>query len=371
MKDYIVPFDYLSIFFNPLLKAGLTVTFTVEAPVINDLSLCDFSLTNDGPEINSIVEARTYREHTEKLPSKTYKGYILDEIPDYGHFKDAFFISGVLNPVGLDVLLGFIKDAAKQSVVKGGDVFYIAFDTNVLRDRIYTLYLREYCDAPNVDFILSETVRSELTNREGKIRKKRADELSQIFGPAAYNFNNQNVLADRLRYFGFLEYNRLRHETDCDQLEQPAGDAVSKDEAIIRAYAEFAQESPHRKVLLVSRDNEFIRMSSSLPDVIPVILESRFPEKLPEYLACSYNKLFSFIYYLSVVYGRINLTVKNHNLYEINGVWPQKNVNQWENDYIKVSANTDLPYLNTVDSQINILTKMKYKKVQENFPIID
>ena len=369
MKDYIVPFDYLALFFNPLLKGGITLTFSINAPMINDITLCDLSLIADGPQIHGIATERTYSDHKDMLVSKTRKGYLLDEIPDYKHFQDVFFGSAMLNPDGLNVLIGFVKDAAKQSVVKGGDVYYFAFDTNVLRDRIYTLYLRPYSDAPNIDFILSETVRSELTNRQGKLRRSVINELFRMMGPVAYNFSNQNTLADRLRYIGFLEYNRLRHETDCDQIEPDESRSVNKDEAIIRAYADFASGGQHRKVLLVSRDNEFIRMSSSLPDVIPIILESRFPAKIPKTLPCSYNQLYAFIYYLSVVFGRVDFTVKDHKLYECNGVWPQKNVKQWEGDYMKISANTELPYLDTMDSQVNVLANMKYKKVRSNFPV--
>lgn len=361
MKDYIVPFNYLPLFFNPLLKAGITVTFSINAPMINDITLCDLSLTANGPQVHGITTEKTYKKRADTVASKTRKSYLLDEIPYYKHFLDAFFCSAILNPDGLDVILRFVKDAAEQSVVKGGDVFYFAFDTNVLRDKIYTLYLRPYSDAPNIDFILSETVRSELTNRDSKLRKSNINELARMMGPAAYNFSNQNTLADRLRYIGFLEYNRLRHETDCDQLEPAESYAASKDEAIIREYADFASGGQHRKVLLVSRDNEFIRMSSSLPDIIPIILESRFPDKIPRTLPCSYIQLYAFIYYLSVVFGRVDLVVKNHKLYECSGVWPQKNVKQWERDYMKISANTDLPYLSTIDNQINVLAKVKFE----------
>ncbi len=265
------------------------------------------------------------------------------------------------------MLFSYISNASIQSVIRGGDVFYIAFDTNILRDRIYTNYLRQYSDAPNIDFILSETVRSELTNRKGKINKGMTNKLTEIFGYSGKNFLNQNVLADRLRYIGFLEFNRIRHETDCDQLK-PSKVISDKDEEIINTYAEFAVAGHSRKILLLSRDNEFIRMSPSLPDVIPIIIESRFPVKISKPINCTYNELYSFIYHQSVLYGHIDIHLKGHNIYQCAGVWPQKNVKQWENDYIKISVNQALPYLETIDHQTAILQNMKYKKEISRFP---
>ncbi len=42
------------------------------------------------------------------------------------------------------------------------------------------------------------------------INRQTAGHLSRIAGNAGFNFLNQNVLQDRLRYIGFLEYNRIR-----------------------------------------------------------------------------------------------------------------------------------------------------------------
>ncbi|NOZ68769.1 MAG: hypothetical protein GXP46_05895 [Deferribacteres bacterium] len=366
MTTSIVPCSYLPIFFNPLLRSGNTVTFSVTAPMLDGYELCKISIKSEGPEIHAIARNNEYDKIFKHLKSKAGKRYLSDEVPEYSHFQDAFFLSGVLKPDGLDRLYGYISEASLQSVIRGGDVYYIAFDTNILRDRIYSNHLRRFSDAPNVDFILSETVRSELTNRRGKIRKKMVSELFDIIGVTAYNLLNQNVLADRLRYIGFLEYNRVRHETDCDQLKTVR--ANSKDEEIIHAYASFAGEGHNRKILLVSRDNEFIRMSPSLPDVIPIIIEARFPRKTSMPIQCTYDNLFCFIYYLAVIYAQVDISLMGHVLYECSGVWTQKNVRHWENDYIRISANKGLPFIKELEKHIAVLQNMKYKKESWRFP---
>jgi hypothetical protein len=353
--------------FNPLLRAGKTVTFSLSAPIFDGTELCRFSIDGDGPSIHNIISSKAYNKRYNAISSKMRRGYLIDEIPDYGHFKDAFFHSAILTPTGLDVLFGYIEKASLQSVIKGGDVYYIAFDTNVLRDRIYSNYLRRYSDAPNIDFILSATVRSELTNRKGKVNKKMVNQLCEAIGPAGWNLLNQNTLADRLRYIGFLEYNRIRHETDCDQLN-PDNTFSDKDREIIQTYAAFATAGHNRKILLISRDNEFIRMSPSLPDVIPVVIESRFPAKISRPIRCGYNELFSFIYHLSLIFLELEITLMGHRLYRTAGAWRGKNVRHWENDFIKVSANRGLPFLKEIGHQINILQNMKYKKVPGRFP---
>ncbi len=366
MTTYMIPSSCIPVFLNPMMKSGNEVTFSLSAPILGRYELCRISIKSEGPEIHSLAGASGYNRKTKHLRAKKGKHYLSDEVPEYSHFQDAFFHSGVLKPAGIDRLYRYISEASTQSVIRGGDVFYIAFDTNVLRDRIYSNYLRRFSDAPNVDFILSETVRTELTNRRGKIRKRMASELSEILGTTAYDLLNQNVLADRLRYIGFLEYNRIRHETDCDQLKSVK--ANSKDEEIIQAYASFASAGYNRKLLLISRDNEFIRMSPSLPDVIPIIVEARFPGKISVPIQCSYEELCSFIYHLSVIYGQIDIGLMDHTLYECSGVWTQKNVRQWENDYIRLSANRGLPFLKEIDNHIAVLQNMRYRKESRRFP---
>jgi hypothetical protein len=370
MKDYFITCDSIPIFLNPLMRSGIPITFTVTVPLMENMDICEISLNNqEVPVIQSIITPARYKKTAKRLCSRTRKNHLIREIPEYGNFQEAFFNSAVLKPAGLDALFKYIHNASTQSVIKGGDVYYIAFDTNVLRDRIYTNYLRKYSDAPNIDFILAETVRSEMTNRERKISKKMVNDMVSILGETAWNFLNQNVLADRLRYFGFLEYNRIRHETDCDQLKS-TDRSNNKDEQIIKSYASFADGCNNRKILLISRDNEFIRMSASLPNIVPIIIESHFPRRIPKSLSCTYDELFSFIYHLAVMYGQINFSVKEHILYECSGLWSQKNVRQWEKDYLKISAHHALPYLDTIDSQIDVLENMKYTKIIKRFPLV-
>jgi hypothetical protein len=370
MRNYIIPFSYLSIFINPFLQSGKVVTFNITVPMLGNLELCQFSIESEGPSVHNIIRHGLYSGELKAILNKGRHSYLLDEIPEYSHFQDAFFQGSVLKPSGLDVLKGYISAASTQSVIRGGDVFYIAFDTNVLRDRIYTNHLREYSDAPNIDFILSDTVRSELKNRRKKMHRKMANALSGIVGNSGYNFINQNVLADRLRYIGFLEYNRIRHETDCDQLI-PERVSSNKDEEIIQSYAAFAVAEHNRKVLLISRDNEFIRMSPSLPDIIPIPVEHQFPARISRPVQCAYSELYTFIYHLSVIYGRVDINLNRHRLYECSGVWSRKNAGQWENDYIKISANNKLPFLETLDRHVAILQNMRYRKEHSRFPKIN
>ncbi len=369
MKEYTLPYLNLAIFFNPLLRSGNDIHFELVLPLLDNLEVCNLTITTEGPVIQNFVTFNSYNRIYKKIAQAGRK-YISDELPDYNQLQDALVYSAIVKPSGLDLLFEYIHEASKQSVIRGGDVYYIAFDTNILMDRIYTNYLRDYSDAPNIDFILSETVRSELTNRKNKINKKTINDLAEAFGKSARCFSNQNVLADRRRYIGFLEFNKIRHETDCDQLK-PSRSIDDKDEEIIETYAKFAVQGYNRKVLLISRDNEFIRMSPSLPDVIPIVIENRVRDRSIKQMRCGYNKLFSFIYHLSVLYGEIVLQLKGHNIYKCYGVWPQKNVRQWENNHIKVSANSELPYITSLDHHTNILKKMKYKRESRRFPKTD
>ncbi|ETR69260.1 MAG: hypothetical protein OMM_04046 [Candidatus Magnetoglobus multicellularis str. Araruama] len=86
----------------------------------------------------------------------------INEIPDYQAVRSTLFQAGILLPSGLKHVDELISSRQTTDILHGGDVYYIACDTNLLRDRFYSTYLATRPYHPNIDYILCETVRDEL-----------------------------------------------------------------------------------------------------------------------------------------------------------------------------------------------------------------
>ncbi|MCX8027985.1 MAG: PIN domain-containing protein [Thermodesulfovibrionales bacterium] len=370
MRQYIISHKYLPVFYNPLLRGGQPLTIDIKTPAFGEITLCKFTIDRDGVCLHDFISQKRYNTILETISNRLHKKNYIEEIPEYQSIHESLFMSGIIKPIGLDELYDYINSATKQSVVKGGDVYYIAFDTNALMDCIYTNHLRQFADFPNIDFILCETVRFELTNRRGKIKRDTCNDLTPILKDNAFDLLNQNYLADRRRYAGFLEYNKIRHETDCEQLK-PIISNDNKDEEIIRTYAHFATEKHSRKVLLISRDNEFIRMSPSLPDVIPISISRPGMVEGKKPIICEFASFHSFLYHLSVSFCCLELCLNEHRLFKYLGVWSQKNTSQWENQFVKIEPNKALPFLDDIDKQLSVLESMKFRREHWRFPQTD
>lgn len=60
------------------------------------------------------------------------------ELPEYSRLKDAFCQAGVVKPTNLSEIQGYLKRAASSNPARGEDIYYLAFDNNVIRNRLYS-----------------------------------------------------------------------------------------------------------------------------------------------------------------------------------------------------------------------------------------
>lgn len=172
----------------------------------------------------------------------------------------------------MDEILSFLRE---QDVLRGGNVYYIALDTNTLRDRFFSVYLKNIPPHANLDFVLCETVRAELKNRQDKLtRDVFSDDYFKNPEVSTACFMNQNSLQDRMRYVGFLEYNRMRSATSCEEIEADSRHSgMLNDQIILKPYSDFVDIA--RNVVFISRDHEAVRMMTGEENVIPILLEQR------------------------------------------------------------------------------------------------
>jgi hypothetical protein len=320
---------------NALLDLGYDRNLSIRLPLLKGLSLCRLHFKKEGVSITDFIQRKEYNKRVHQLP-KSLSVRARRQIPDYNQLIQLFYAAGVLRPSGLTGLIEEMLTMASRPLDKGGDVYHIALDTNLLRDRFFSTCLGGLCFPPNVDFVLCETVRSELMNRQEKINDAFLDDMAPLDRDlAAELFFNQNQLEDRLRYIGLLEFNRMKAATGCH--EQDAGSANSSgrnDRYILDAYSSFVGVGC--KVIFLSRDQETVRMMRGEESVVSFLLEQK--ESPEEEFVVDWKALMGLLYLWAVAYGRLELVVGGAPVAAVDGVWAGKSVGQWEEDCARVKV---------------------------------
>ena len=130
----------MMIFFNALIDSGYDKNLQISIPLLNDLILFKFHLQESGVQILNFVAQQKYLERYIPI-AKRLKEHAKKEIPSYNDIQQSLYQAGILKPAGIEQLEDIISALKNQSVIRGGDVYYIALDTNLLRDRFFSVYL--------------------------------------------------------------------------------------------------------------------------------------------------------------------------------------------------------------------------------------
>lgn len=314
--------------FNALAELGYDRNLQISIPVVDSITMFKFNLEHTYVQVTEFMSESDYKKVTGSIGNLRAK----QEIPDYQAIMQSFYQSGILELDGLEKLDQLFAGLRSENITKGGDVYYIALDTNLLWERFFTVYLEHIPLCSNLDFILCETVRDEMKNRDGKIGQKLLNSLSPLPSWLLKEcFLNQNCLEDRRRYIGFFEYNRMRSITSCEEIDSPSDrSSMKNDQYILKAYSDFVDIG--RKVIFISKDNEAVRMMAGEDNVIPVCLESNACPKAD--FTAGWNKFLDWLYILGILFGRIDLIVGGIPTASLYGVWSSKDVREWEEEQI-------------------------------------
>lgn len=336
-KEWRLSPDELILLPNALTDLGYNRNLGLQLPLLRHLPLGRFHFEEDGVSITHFIQESAYRSHLKAIWN-SLSTKAREQIPDYSQLVSSFYSAGIFKPAGLDEFSKLIAKIAAHPLDQGGDVYHLALDTNLLRDRFFSVYLGKLSFPPNVDFVLCETVRSELLNRLKKIDRTFLEELAALGRDMVGDlFFNQNQLDDRLRYIGLLEFNRMKGATGCrEQDSKAAGNSAMNDRYILEAYSSFVRVGC--KVLFLSRDQETIRMMRGEEGVIPVLLEHE--ERPGEKFKIAWDVFRIWLYLLAVVFGRLEWVVGGTPIAVIDGVWAGKHVEEWEEDRARVKLLT-------------------------------
>ena len=330
----------------------------IKVPLLNDMIVFSCSPEAETVKINQFVSiddyAKAYIPVIKRLRERD-----INEIPDYQAVRSTLFQAGILLPSGLKHVDELISSRQATDILHGGDVYYIACDTNLLRDRFYSTYLATLPYHPNIDYILCETIRDELKNRQDKIKKQKLRDMRTInYELLEECFLNQNTLEDRMRYIGFLEYNHMRAQTSCEEIAAPSKKSgMQNDQIIINAYSDFVDIG--KKIIFISRDNEIVRMMTGENNVIPVILEHK-PSRRKNF-SVTWPQFFNLLYLLGILFGKLTLVKEKNDIADIFGVWRGKDVKEWESGQVKLCIRPSSNYAQLsgyISKSISILEKL-------------
>ena len=140
---------------------------------------------------------------------------------------------------------------------------------------------------------------------------------------------------------------------------------MENDQIILGTYSDFVDVG--RKVIYLSRDNETVRMMSGEENVISMVVEH--PPVFQNDFNVKWDNLIDFIYYVSILFGRITIMFGGIEVCSLNGVWRGKDFKEWEEDMIlleifkprgeDVQEKEDYEFLiNFVERNLGILKKL-------------
>lgn len=333
-KTFIIQKNEAMIFFNALGDLGYDRNLSISVPLLDGLVLFKAHPAGRTVTISDLIDARNYYGAAGVLVQQMKKD-AKREIPEYGHIRQLLYASGIMPQAGVEQLEEILADLRTRDVTQGGDVYYLALDTNLLRDRFYSVWLSRQPAHQNLDFILCDTVRDELRNRREKFKSHEFSKFKPL--PLTFLkecFLNQNPMEDRMRYIGFLEYNRMRAATSCEEIDAPASkrSGMENDQYIQKAYSDFVGVG--RKVVFLSRDNEAVQAMKGEDNVIPVLLENQ-PFYMTDF-AARWRPFLDFLYLLGTFFGRLDVTVGGVKTASFYGVWRGKDAHEWETDAMRL-----------------------------------
>ncbi|OQY12976.1 MAG: hypothetical protein B6I31_02140 [Desulfobacteraceae bacterium 4572_19] len=338
-KDFIMEKEKLMLLFNGLFDFEQKTELQVTVPLLGNLVL--FTIKSGGDKVHFInfIKNDHYYNYKNPIVRNMETKYFARELPEYNDIINALFQSDILKMQGIKPFMKLIDSIRLQDVTMGGDVYYIALDTNLLRDRFFSTTIKRLPYHPNIDYVLCSTVRDEMMNRLDKITQNNISKMKPIDSHLLRDcFFNQNPLEDRLRNIGFQEYNKMRSETSCEEINAPAFKSSTKnDQVILKTYSEFVEME--KKVIFLSRDNETVRMMKGENNVIPFLIE-QYPVK-KDYFSTSWNNCFEFLYILGILFGSLHINHPSGLIITLQSVWHKKDAEEWEKELVKVKIKID------------------------------
>ncbi|OYT68923.1 MAG: hypothetical protein CFK48_09950, partial [Armatimonadetes bacterium CP1_7O] len=349
----------------------------VRAPLLDNLTLFTLDLRNQQAAVQNIVSSKNYQQvlknlnqHIDQVVSSEQNWNLATklkhEIPLFNRLQDAFRQAGIVQPTNLPQIKTLLKEASRSDPARGGDVYYLAFDNNAIRNRLYSNFIAPpYEHSPRYNLQLAHQVKRELSHRLDKINGEFLKAFNNLYPSLGISsiFQNQNVLVDRLRQLALAEWNAMLASGNCESRplrRRRPGTPTDSDGLIIETYAQFAAE-PGRRVILFSSDNDFVTRCDGNTNLIGVLVQ--YPPNLqPEYHVL-WEYAARLLYQLAVIYGRIDIETESGDRVYLYGVWHGKTAEDWRQEHLRIGAESaDSKVLKSLQQDVAILKAVAQKE---------
>lgn len=318
----------LIVLLNALYDEGVD-TVPVAHPCDEIGELVRVELEDDGRATVRFTQGtNTYEDNRETIPAK-YGESAYDDLPDGATYTRAMVASGHVDLANLAAVDAFFDRYGYPDLEAGHDPVVLGIDANVFGWRLpEVLDVDSETGAPDANgraptngYALATGVKEEL---DWHYKQHNTHELTAAFGEAFARLDDQPAGSNREGFLGLYEYRRLLGERTVDIVECDRGD-----EAIVRGYREFDEESRKRAILL-SNDRGFVGRATE-NDVPAQHVE--YPVDLPRKETGSWTQATELLYYLSVLFGVLELPKVT-----LFGVWNGKHGRHWQDEQLDVDC---------------------------------
>jgi hypothetical protein len=327
----------------------------VYAPLLDNLRLFTLDLHERQATIRKIVSEadygqvlRTLKQRINQVASQYSSARTPNlarnlkwELPESSSLKDTFRQAGVVQPVNLSEIKEHLNEASQSNPAHGDDVYYLAFDNNAIRNRLYSTVIAPPMErSPQYNLRLAQQVKRELDHRVDKINGEFLRAFNDLYPSLGIPgiFQNQNAFVDRLRQLAKAEWRAMLASRNCEIVSlrrRRAGAPTDSDGLIIETYMQFANH-PGRKVILFSSDNDFVTRCDGDTNLIAVLV--MYPSQLDAEYRTFWEYTGRLLYHLSVIYGRVDIETGSGDTVHLYGVWRGKSAQDWREEHFKITV---------------------------------
>lgn len=293
----------------------------------------------EGSAVNLLVDFRSYDQFVDSITDR----YVAGQIPKFESLQALLVQSGIAEYPNFGQLMHRLQELCERDFLHGDRPVFIGLDTNLFRDRFYSVRIDYLKRLPRnkIGISISPYVKDELSFKD-KYRNSHLKRLKQACKNPVYERGieelfNQNCFYDRMRRLGFVEITKAKRihwiellpELEHNELED------SNDLNIINSYKK-ASNDGNVDILLLSKDHDFIAQAQGIAGIFPFLIESiKFAGNT--FYVNNWNRICQFIYLAAITNGFIELKSTRES-WLIFGIWRGKTSKDWEQERVLVMS---------------------------------
>ncbi|NWF96616.1 MAG: hypothetical protein HXY34_10795 [Candidatus Thorarchaeota archaeon] len=277
----------------------------------------------------------------------------------YDDILTCLLASGVVQPVNWSEATQEIEGFVRRDLTGGERFGLIAFDTNALMFRCYSLFERHTrtgqsrMRSPTYGYLLSSGVQRELAPLEFKYKQEDISKMKDQYQCAWFDFRDYlNQPGDNQRRFwlGRVEAANMQGSKNCVKCESelptsPKEKGGDKDLVIIDSLVNHSKRQ-NVDAMVISYDDQFVATAHQL-GLRGIRLDRPATGSLEHSTyETEWTAIRDLIYVFSVLFGAVRAAWQQDEWTLFQGIWPGKKEENWMAE--EVSVSTDDPRLSDI-----------------------